>query len=155
MTAPSPRPRSRRLWPIALAVAVIPFVLFSLYLGLMLSWSYSDGERAGVLQKFSRKGWFCKTYEGELAMYIVGGVAPQIWDFSVRDVAAVEQLHKAVGREVRLHYSEHRGLPTNCFGETDHFVEKVEIVGDLEPIRPMPGVQPAPPAAPPAAPPSN
>ena len=46
---------------------------------------YSEGERAGVLQKFSRKGWLCKTYEGELALYVVGGVAPQIWYFSVRD----------------------------------------------------------------------
>ena len=63
----------------------IPFVLFSLYLGLMLSWSYSDGDRAGVLQKFSRRGWFCKTYEGELAMTTAPGVAPIIWDFSARD----------------------------------------------------------------------
>ena len=96
---------------------------------LTLTWSYSEGERAGVLQKFSKRGWICKTYEGELAMYVVGGVAPQIWNFSVRDEAVVEQLHKAVGQQVRLHYAEHRGLPTSCFGETDYFVERVEIVG--------------------------
>jgi hypothetical protein len=154
-SGPSPRPPRRSFMFFVWTSLIGALVLIALYTLLMLRWSYAEGERAGVLQKFSKRGWVCKTYEGELAMYIVGGVAPQIWDFSVRDVAVVEQLHKAVGREVRLHYSEHRGLPTNCFGETDHFVEKVEIVGDLEPIRPMPGVQPAPPAAPPAAPPSN
>jgi hypothetical protein len=109
-----------------------------LYTWLMLSWSYSEGERAGVLQKFSKRGWVCKTYEGELAMYVVGGIAPQIWNFSVRDDGVVQQLHAAVGQQVRLRYAEHRGLPTDCFGETDYFVTGVEVVG------PPPYVQPAP-----------
>lgn len=104
-------------------------VLIALYTLFLLWWSYSEGERAGVLQKFSTRGWICKTHEGELAMYVVGGVAPQIWNFSVRDEAVVGQLHQAVGQQVRLHYAEHRGLPTSCFGETDYFVERVEIVG--------------------------
>jgi hypothetical protein len=57
-----------------------------------------------------------------------------------------------VGQQVRLHYSEHRGLPTSCFGETDYFVERVEIVG------PPPYTITAPAAgatAPAEAPPSN
>ena len=58
----------RRAWLIALGALVVLFVLFSLYLGLAFAWSYSDGQRAGILQKFSRRGWLCKTYEGELAM---------------------------------------------------------------------------------------
>jgi hypothetical protein len=56
-----------------------------------LSWAYSEGERAGILQKFSRKGWICKTWEGELALYVVGGVAPQIWNFSTRDEDVAEK----------------------------------------------------------------
>ncbi|HTG49819.1 MAG TPA: hypothetical protein VL915_04955, partial [Gemmatimonadales bacterium] len=80
MTEPAAPPKSRR-WPILLGLLVIPLVLFTLYVGLAFSWSYSEGERAGVLQKFSRRGWVCKTNEGELALYIVGGVAPQIWNF--------------------------------------------------------------------------
>lgn len=124
MTAPSPR-RRRRLWPIALAVVVIPFVLFSLYVGLMLSWSYSDGERAGVLQKFSRKGWFCKTYEGELAMTTAPGVAPVIWDFSARDKNVLPQLRAAIGKRVVIHYTEHRGIPTACFGQTGYFADSI------------------------------
>jgi hypothetical protein len=126
MPTPAPARRSRFKWYLlgfvaALAAMVVLYTLF------MLWWSYSDGERAGVLQKFSQRGWVCKTHEGELAMYVVAGVAPQIWSFSVRDAAVVEQLTKAVGQNVRLHYAEHRGLPTDCFGETDYFVDRVEV----------------------------
>ena len=128
---PVPAPRKpRRSFKACLAGSLVgALVLIGVYTWLMLSWAYSEGERAGVLQKFSKRGWICKTYEGELAMYVVGGVAPQIWNFSVRDDEVVGQLHAAVGQQVRLHYAEHRGLPTNCFGETDYFVERVEGVG--------------------------
>jgi hypothetical protein len=129
---PAGRPARRSfksyLWG-SLAGAILMIVLYTLF---MLWWSYSEGERAGVLQKFSKRGWVCKTWEGELAMYVVGGVAPQIWNFSVRDDAVARQLNAAVGQQVRLHYSEHPGLPTNCFGETDYFVERVDVV---EPAR--------------------
>ena len=124
MTAPSPRPRRRR-WPIILAVVVIPFVLFSLYVGLMLSWNYSEGERSGVLQKFSHKGWVCKTDEGELAMTTVPGVAPVIWEFSARDKDVIPQLRAAIGKRVVVHYTEHLGIPTTCFGQTAYFVDSV------------------------------
>jgi hypothetical protein len=133
MTPPpavEPAPRSRRLRKIALVLGllVIPFVLFSLYVGLMFAWSYSEGERAGILQKFSRKGWLCKTYEGELAMSIVPGVTPTIWEFSVRSEAVVPKLRTAIGRRVVLHYTEHRGIPTSCFGQTAYFVDSVAAV---------------------------
>jgi hypothetical protein len=119
-------------------------LLIALYTAFMLWWSYSEGERAGVLQKFSKRGWICKTYEGELAMYVVGGVAPQIWNFSVRDRVLADQLHGAVGQQVRLHYSEHPGLPTNCFGETDYFVDRFEIVSAPLPVAPASGLVIAP-----------
>jgi hypothetical protein len=133
MTSPAisePPAKSRRLSRIALAlgILVIPFVLFSLYVGLMLAWSYSEGERAGILQKFSRKGWLCKTYEGELAMSIVPGVTPTIWEFSVREEVVVPKLRNAIGRRVVLHYTEHRGVPTTCFGQTNYFVDSVASV---------------------------
>jgi hypothetical protein len=95
-----------------------------------LSWSYSEGERAGILQKFSKKGWICKTYEGELALYVVGGVSPQIWYFSTRDEALAQQLFANVGQRLQLHYTEHRGIPTNCFAETPHFAESFTVIRD-------------------------
>ena len=132
------RPFTRFLWASLLVAAL----LVALYTAFMLWFSYSEGERAGVLQKFSKRGWICKTYEGELALYVVGGIAPQIWHFSVRDEAIAAQLHRDVGQQVRIHYEEHRGLPTDCFGETDYFATRFEVIG------PGPGA-PARPAAPP------
>src|SRR2546426_1234321 len=97
------------------------------YLLVAFNYSYSDGSRAGYLQKFSRKGWICKTYEGELAMTTVPGVAPTLWSFSVRDQTVARQIESVVGKMVVLHYTEHRGLPTSCFGETSTFVDSVRV----------------------------
>ena len=90
-----------------------------------LTWDYSDGDRAGVLQKFSRKGWLCKTWEGELAQYVVPGLAPQIWQFTVRDAAVASELTNHMGEKLQLRYREHRGVPTSCFGETGYFVDRL------------------------------
>jgi hypothetical protein len=113
---------------LALILAALVVMIVVGWTWLTLSWSYSVGERAGVLQKFSRKGWICKTYEGEVAQYVVGGVAPQIWYFSVRDDAVAQQLFKVVGQNLQLRYREHRGIPTNCFGDTPYFAESFTIV---------------------------
>jgi hypothetical protein len=102
-----------------------------LWTWLTISWAYSDGERAGVLQKFSRRGWICKTYEGELAQFVIAGVSPQIWEFSARDPAIGAQLTKAVGHKVQLHYTEHAGIPTSCFADTRYFVDRVTVVGEV------------------------
>jgi hypothetical protein len=125
---PAPRPRRLRLWLIGLGALLVLLLLFTLYVGLMFAWSYSDGERAGILQKFSRKGWFCKTYEGELAMSIVPGVTPTIWEFSVRNESVVPRLNAVLGKRVVLHYTEHRGIPTSCFGHTNYFVDSVSAL---------------------------
>ena len=128
MTVAAAPKKRRRLWLVLLALVVIPLALFTLYVGLAFSWSYSDGERAGIVQKFSRKGWVCKTYEGELAMSIVPGVTPTIWEFSVRDERVVPQLSQALGKRVVLHYTEHPGIPTTCFGQTRYFVDSVAVM---------------------------
>ena len=128
MTASDAPPKPRLRWTLLLGLLIIPLVLFTLYVGLAFSWSYSEGERAGILQKFSRRGWVCKTYEGELAMSIVPGVTPTIWEFSVRDEAVVPRLSAALGRRVVLHYAEHPGIPTTCFGHTAYFVDSVTVM---------------------------
>ena len=117
-----------RGWGLAAVLLLVPAGLLALYLWAVLSWAYSDGERAGILQKFSRKGWVCKTYEGELAISIVPGVAPIIWNFSVRDETLVSALNEALGKRVVMRYTEHRGIPTTCFGETPYFVDGVRVV---------------------------
>lgn len=106
-------------------IAILVIALPIAWTWLTLSWSYSDGERAGVIQKFSRKGWICKTYEGELAQYIVSGVSPQIWNFTVRDEKVASQMKALVGTKVQLHYTEHRGVPGSCFGDTGYYVDGI------------------------------
>lgn len=118
----------RRGARLVLVLAALVVMIVAGWTWLTLSWSYSVGERAGVLQKFSRKGWICKTYEGEVAQYVVSGVAPQIWYFSVRDEAVAQQLFKVVGQNMQLRYREHRGVPTNCFGDTPYFAESFTII---------------------------
>jgi hypothetical protein len=118
----------RRGARLVLVLAALVVMIVAGWTWLTLSWSYSVGERAGVLQKFSRKGWICKTYEGEVAQYVVSGVAPQIWYFSVRDEAVAQQLFKVVGQNMQLRYREHRGTPTNCFGDTPYFAESFTII---------------------------
>ncbi len=109
-----------------------------LWTWLTLAWAYAEGERAGVLQKFVRRGWVCKTQEGEIALYYGGGqymgagISPQLWDFSVRDKSVAAALNKAVGHRVQLHYTEHPGIPTSCFAETRFLVDRVTIT-DNEP----------------------
>ena len=116
--------RGGRIFARVVLIALVLIVLGgALWTWFSLSWAYSEGERAGVLQKFSKKGWLCKTYEGELALYVVSGVAPQIWYFSTRDAELAKQLSASVGEQVRVHYTEHRGVPTSCFAETPYFAE--------------------------------
>jgi hypothetical protein len=125
------RRSSGRLGSWVLILLALLLVGSGLWTWLALSWAYSDGERAGVLLKFSRRGWVCKTQEGELAQYVVAGVSPQIWEFSVRDAAVAAQLNKVVGRQVQLHYTEHKGVPGSCFADTRYYVDRVTMVDSL------------------------
>ena len=116
----------KRRWGLRfLSLLVIVAIGVAAWAWVTLTWDYSDGDRAGVLQKLSRKGWICKTWEGELAQYVVPGLAPQIWQFTVRDAAVATELTNHMGEKLQLHYREHRGVPTNCFGETGYFVDRL------------------------------
>lgn len=114
------------LWRPKLFLTLV-FFIGAAYLLIAFNYSYSDGNRAGYIQKFSKKGWICKSHEGEMAMTTVPGVAPVIWEFSVWDDTVAAQLSKVMGKRLVLHYKEYRYLPTTCFGETAYFVDHVEI----------------------------
>lgn len=128
-TATPPRRRRGKTGLVLVLLLIVAILLFALYVWSALHLNYSDGERAGYVQKFSRKGWVCKTWEGELAMVNLPGTLPQIFNFSVRDAAVANQINKSLGQRVRLHYDQHKGLPTDCFGESEYFVTQVEPVG--------------------------
>ena len=116
------------------------------YFAVVLGWSYSTGERAGWVQKFSNKGWLCKTWEGELALVSLPGTSVEKFLFTVRDDEVAARINKVVGQRVSLHYEEKVGLPTTCFGETRYYVKSVTPMADV-PLGPG-VVLPAPPGAP-------
>ena len=125
-------------------------ILAALYFTAAFQWSYSSGERAGWVQKFSRKGWVCKTWEGEVAMVNLPGTMPEVFPFTVRDESVAAQITKSVGQRVTLHYEQHRGLPGSCFGETEYWVDAVTVI-PWQPLGTPPQQTPAPAAVPPAA----
>jgi hypothetical protein len=92
-----------------------------------LNYAYSAGDRAGFVQKLSKKGWICKTWEGELAMANLPGTMPQIFAFSVRNDSIAALIQRDMGKRVSLTYEEHRGVPTKCFGETPYYVTNAKL----------------------------
>jgi hypothetical protein len=127
---PAVPPRRSRLWLfLLLLVIVLPVCLFAAWVWITLHFSYSTGQRAGYVQKISKKGWLCKTWEGELAMSTVPGTAPQIFTFSVRDDSVAEKIENAAGQRVALSYEQHKGVPGSCFGETEYFITSVRPIG--------------------------
>ena len=128
--APAPR-RSR--WRTRLGLGVVALVClvgagFAVYVWGALHFAYSDGHRSGYVQKFSRKGWICKTWEGELVMATQPAVVPEIFRFTVRDEAVAARINENMGERVSLRYEQHLGLPSRCFGDTDYFVTDVSRV---------------------------
>ena len=131
------------------------FLLFLLIifgvLYVLTGWSYSDGERAGTVSKFSRRGFVFKTYEGVLNVGgfsgETGSLTPQYFDFSVKDDVVASQITEAVktGQRVTLHYEEKiLKLPWN--GETKYYITNVELMGaprrPYGDTSPYPGYQP-------------
>ena len=115
-----------------LLIALVAFVaVVALYFAAVLSWSYSTGDRAGWVQKLSKKGWICKTWEGELALVSLPGSTPEKFLFTIHDDAVAEQVTQVMGKRVTLHYDEKVGLPTSCFGDTRHFVNKVTASDEI------------------------
>jgi hypothetical protein len=131
--APEVQVRARRRyrrWPwVVAAVLLTPILLLVLWTVVALNYTYSHGSRAGYVQKFSRKGWVCKTHEGELAMVNVPGAMQERWVFSVRDDSIARLIDKSMGQRVSLSYDQHAGLPTSCFGETQYFVTGMQVLG--------------------------
>ena len=128
----TPAPRARgggTLWLWLTLLAVV--ALAALYVWAMFSWSYSSGERAGWVQKFSKKGWICKTWEGEIALVTMPGTAQEKFPFTVWDERVAAQINAAMGKRVSLHYDEKVGLPGTCFGETRYWVNGVKAVEEI------------------------
>ena len=129
MTAAA-EPRKKSRWKMIgilfiVALILLPIIYIFAKAGVTLAYTYSQGERAGFVQKFSQKGWICKTWEGEMAQTTQPGVPPLLWDFTVKNDSIAAAINSQVGKRVALHYRQHKGVPTTCFGETEYFVDGV------------------------------
>ena len=94
---------------------------------LTLHWSYSTGERAGFVQKLSKKGYVCKTWEGEMAMVTMPGTVAEKFRFTVSSDSLAAQINTSMGKRVAVHYEQHKWLPSSCFGDTEFFVTAVQV----------------------------
>jgi hypothetical protein len=130
--APVPaRSFARRHWGklTILSIVGVPLIAMGLWAAIALSYTYSTGTRTGYVQKLSRKGWLCKTWEGEIAMATAPGVSPQMFTFTMRNDSLAQALSLDMGKgRVAVEYNEHRGVPTSCFGDTPYFVTAYRLV---------------------------
>lgn len=110
----------------------ILFVLTLVAMFFYFNYTYSEGSRAGMLMKFSHKGYVFKTYEGEINL---GGINPlpgntianNIWKFSVTNDSIADLLKQKEGQMLRLHYKEKvKNLPWQ--GDTKFFVDGVTVI---------------------------
>ncbi len=114
-------------WSLRLAIGAVLLLVVgtALYTVVTLNYSYSKGERVGFVQKLSKRGWICKTDEGDLAMVNMAGQQAQMFSFTVRDDQVAKQIEDLSGHRVVLEYEEHKGIPSSCFGDTPYFVTSV------------------------------
>jgi hypothetical protein len=113
------------------ALVIVATVLIAALAGwtwLTLHWSYSSGERAGYVQKLSRKGWVCKTWEGEMAMVTMPGTMAEKFPFTITDDNVAALVNKSLGKRVAIRYEQHRWVPSSCFGETEYFASAVHVM---------------------------
>ena len=110
-------------------------ILVVLGLGIFFYWkyafTYSNGNRFGLLQKFSQRGTLFKTYEGEMVLSSVRSnqnvpLASEKFFFSVRNKSVAQQLMNMQGQYVTVHYKEKNGtLPWQ--GDSKYIVDSVKI----------------------------
>jgi len=128
-TPPAPkRSAAARVLKFIIIFTLLIVAVTAAYIWFTLNWSYENGERAGYLQKFSNKGWICKTWEGELETVALPGATPEKFYFTVRDEAVVSKVRDAVGKHTDLTFERHRGVVSSCFGDTQFYVTDVRII---------------------------
>jgi hypothetical protein len=153
VTAPKKKSFSRRHWG-KLTIAAIIGIPTTVQLArsyAALAYTYSTGDRIGYVQKLSKKGWVCKTWEGELQISNIPGSAPVLFYFTVRTDSIAKAIQAAEGKQVALTFEQHPGIPLSCFGDTEYFVSGVRAINPQPgypgtpsaPVAPVPGTAPS------------
>jgi len=120
----------RRHWGKTLIAVILatPPLIFALWTLIALSWSYSEGQRVGYVQKVSRKGFICKTWEGTLYTDIAKGFRSDSFNFTVRSDSLAKVIEGLGGKKVSIYYEQHIKVPSSCFGDTEYFVTKADAI---------------------------
>ena len=127
------RRRPRTFLKLLLVLVLLAVLLFVAWAWLSLHFVYADGERAGYVQKFSRRGFLCKTWEGQMAMVTMPGTLAEKFDFTVRDETVAQKINADIGKRLALHYEQHKWIPNSCFGDTEYFVTGVTVAEQPQP----------------------
>lgn len=121
------RKGSRTMLKILGVIVLVIVLAFAAVSFVSLKWVYAEGERAGYVQKFSHRGWLCKTWEGEMAMVTMPGTLAEKFAFTVRDPSVAQKINADIGKRLALHYEQHKWIPNSCFGDTEYFVTSVGV----------------------------
>ena len=113
---------------VLLSIVILAILGVVAFTWLTLHWSYSQGDRAGYVQKLSEKGWLCKTWEGEMAMVTIPGTMAEKFLFTVPSSDTAAKINSSLGKRVALHYQQHKWIPSSCFGDTEYFVTDVHVM---------------------------
>jgi hypothetical protein len=126
-----PRPSfARRHWGklTLLTILAIPLAGLALWVVIGLNYTYSTGVRPGMVQKMTRKGWLCKTWEGTLYTEASPGFRADSFNFTVRNDSLAKVIQQLSGKRVAVSYDQHTLVPLSCFGDTEYFVTGVRVV---------------------------
>ncbi|MGE5520376.1 MAG: hypothetical protein ACM3VS_10660 [Candidatus Dadabacteria bacterium] len=126
--APAQR-KSRTVWKVLRAIIIVFVLLMAGIIYWKYYFTYSSGNRFGLLQKFSHKGNLFKTYEGEMILSSVEGnqnvpIASEKFYFSVTSKRIANQLMDLQGKHVTVHYLQKNGT-LSWRGESEYIVDSV------------------------------
>jgi len=122
---------------IASTKKVLKWLLFLILLfgAIFIYWkyfyTYSEGYRAGLLQKFSSKGSFFKTYEGEMILSSVSSnnnvaIASEKFYFTLSNKALVRQFDTLQGDNIIVHYKQKNAV-VFWRGDSAYLVDSVKF----------------------------
>ena len=128
-TASRPRRRFGALRKIGCLTSLVVLLILAGFIYWRYYFTYSDGERNGLLQKFSHKGNLFKTYEGEIISNAVSGnlnmpIALEKFAFSVTDEALAKKINTLQGRHVVVHYQQKKSAAF-WRGDSEYIVDSV------------------------------
>jgi len=115
-----------------LQFVIVLMLIASIFIYWKYYYTYSNGYRAGLLQKFSYKGNLIKTYEGEMILSSVSGtsnvvIASEKFYFSVKNSKLAQILDTMQGQMVIVHYKQKNGV-LFWNGDSEYQVDSVKRI---------------------------